>query len=380
MTPPNQGPLPRRERELIERLRQWAKDNGRDPATRTQIPLDTVWAAFRAISNRNPEAEYEPALLACILEELEQQAAITRFKQHTPDRVPLPVKIWLLPQPRPARTVQPMPIWAPALSWLAAHWVQATRKQKAAYTAINQWHKSGPDLFPLPIRERALEIFGTFGSETDFPMPEKTFDTLKSGPLFGDPALLDAAIAALRPPPPLITESFPQQDEDEGHYRRVGTGDTLLVVENATTWWSLAESLPSDHSLGYIAWGLGGTFQASVRAISAKHRITRIRYFGDLDLSGLRIPTNASQTASELGLPPVQPAPTLYRMLLELGRPRSGKESPADPAVAISLAHWLPAPQQHTAAGLLTRGQRLAQEWVNYRHLQQTTDWHADIR
>ncbi|MFJ4618725.1 hypothetical protein [Streptomyces sp. NPDC088812] len=378
-TPTDATALRRRERELLALLRQWAKDNKRRADTKTQIPLDAVLKAFRAIRNRNPEGEFEPAVLDGCLKVLEQNGLIKAFQDRTPETVSLPVSIWLLPEDRPVRTEEPMPRWHHELSWLAREWQRATPKQRTAYTALNLWRKSDPDLFAVPIRERALEIFGTFGSEADFPMPEKTFDELKSGPLFSDPDRLDEVIRTFRPPPPLLTETFPLEETD-GRYWRVGTGDVLLVVENSTTWWSLVKCLPEQHRLGYVAWGLGGTFRASVRAITAEHRISEIRYVGDLDLSGVRIPLKASHTASQLGLPAVQPTGKLYEVLLDLGRPRNAKEAPANAAEATQLASWLPAQHRADTVGLLMEGKRLAQEWVGYRYLQRNTDWYADVR
>lgn len=378
-TPAATSELPRRERELLALLRQWAKDNKRSAHTRTQIPLEAVLKAFQTIRNRNPEGQFEPAVLSDLLEVLEQYGLIKGLQERTPDQVSLPVKIWLLPEKRPVRAEEPMPRWHHELNWLAREWQRATPKQRTAYTALNLWRKSDPDLFAVPIRERALEIFGTFGSETDFPMPEKTFDELKSGPLFSDPDRLDEIIRTFRPPPPLLTETFPLEEAD-GRYRRVGTGDVLLVVENATTWWSLVECLPEQHRLGYVAWGLGSTFRASVRAITAEHRVSEIRYFGDLDLSGVRIPLKASHTASQLGLPAVQPTEVLYETLLSLGRSRIAKETPADAAEASELANWLPAQHRTATMNLLVEGRRLAQEWVGYRYLTRNTDWYAGIR
>lgn len=378
-TPAAASVMPRRERELLALLRQWAKDNKRSVHTRTQIPLEAVLKSFQTIRNRNPEGEFEPAVLSRLLDALERRDLIKGFQERTPDRVSLPVKIWLLPEKRPVRAEEPMPRWHHKLNWLAREWQRATPKQRAAYTALNLWRKSDPDLFAVPIRERALEIFGTFGSETDFPMPEKTFDELKSGPLLSDPDRMDEILHTFRPPPPLLTETFPLEEAD-GRYRRVGTGDVLLVVENATTWWSLVECLPEQHRLGYVAWGLGSTFRASVRAITAEHRVSEIRYFGDLDLSGVRIPLKASHTASQLGLPAVQPTEVLYEALLGLGRPRIAKEAPADATEAAELASWLPAQHRTDTMNLLVEGRRLAQEWVGYRYLTRNTDWYADIR
>jgi hypothetical protein len=371
--------LPRQEHELLARLRQWARDNKRSKHSKTQVPLEAIWAAFRAVRNRNPEGDYEPAVLARHLEVLARHGMIRPFREKTPEKVSLPAKIWLLPEEQPKIEEQPMPRWHPDIHWLAQEWRRATAKQRAAYAAINLWLKSEPDLFAVPIRERALEIFGTFGSEDDFPMPEKTFDDLKSGVLFSNPDRLDEVIRTLRPPPPLLTETFTLEDVDS-RYRRVGNGDVLLVIENSTTWWSIVECLPEHHRLGYVAWGLGGSFRASIRAITTKHRIAEIRYFGDLDLSGLRIPVHASRTGQQHGLPAVRPTRVLYRGLLDLGRRRGAKEAPADSAEATELAEWLPECCRADAISLLRKGNRLAQEWVGYRYLKRNMAWHVDIR
>ncbi|MEU9730607.1 Wadjet anti-phage system protein JetD domain-containing protein [Streptomyces sp. NPDC048002] len=378
-TPAEETGPSRRERELLARLRQWAKDNKRSTKSKTQIPLDAVLHTFRTVPNRNPEGEFESAVLDNCLKILERHGLIKVFQERTSEKVSLPVKIWLLPEDRPVRAEEPMPRWHHELNWLAREWQRATPKQRAAYTALNLWRKSDPDLFAVPIRERALEIFGTFGSEADFPMPEKTFDELKSGPLFSDPDRLDEVIRTFRSPPPLLTETFPLEETD-GRYCRVGTGDVLLVVENSTTWWSLVECLPEQHRLGYVAWGLGGTFRASVRAITEEHRVSDIRYFGDLDLSGVRIPLKASHTASQLGLPTVKPTEMLYEALLGQGRPRNAKEAPASAAEAAQLANWLPEQLRADTVGLLMEGKRLAQEWVGYRYLRRNTDWYTDVR
>ncbi|WP_234322773.1 Wadjet anti-phage system protein JetD domain-containing protein [Streptomyces sp. NRRL S-350] len=341
--------------------------------------MDEVLGVFHRIPHRNVAEAFEPAVLAGLLSALESNGLIEQTRQRTAEKVSLPLKVKLLAErQRPA--VPPMPMWHPALSWLATSWTTASSKQRAAYIAVNRWLKSGPDLFALPLRERCLEIFGTFGSEEDYLMPEKALDDLNSGPLFSDAARVDQLLHAFRPPPPLITETFPL--EDDSRYCRVGNGDVLFVVENATTWWSLVESLPQEHRLGYVAWGLGGTFRASIRAIKAKHGITQIRYFGDLDTSGLRIPLRTSETALELGLPPVQPAEHLYRALVSLGRPRraAAKEASISTATAVELAGWLPASCRASGVQILQAGNRLAQEWVTYRYLQQSTDWHADVR
>lgn len=345
--------------------------------SRTRIGLDEVWTAFRQVPLRNPENEYEPIVLARQLDSLEEHGKIEQFKKRTRETVTLPVGIWLLPDAAP-KPVPPMPVWHHELYWLAKEWRTATDRQRAAYLAVNAWFFSGPDFFRVPLRERALEIFGRFGSEGDFSMPEKTLDTLRSGPLFGDHDRLHEVLRTFTVHPPLLAEDFVEKVGD-GYYQRVGMGDVLLVVENVTTWWSLVNTLPENHRLGYVAWGLGGTFRASIHTISAKREIAEVRYFGDLDLSGLRIPAAAADIARKQDLPPVRPTERLYTALLDMGVPRQGKEPPAEMSMAADLVGWLPVDHRKRSTILLARGRRLAQEWVGYRHLSRDEGWYGDV-
>jgi hypothetical protein len=369
--------MKQREIDFLRFLTAAAKQKKGRKGSRTRIGLDEVWTAFRKVSLRNPENEYEPLVLARQLDSLEEHGRIEQFRKRTRERVTLPLGIWLLPD-TPPKPVPLMPVWHHELYWLAKEWPTATDRQRTAYLAVNAWFFTGPDLFRVPLRERALEIFGRSGSEEDFPMPEKTLDTLRSGPLFGDRERLHKVLRTFTVHPPLLAEDFVEKVGD-GYYQRVGMGDVLLVVENVTTWWSLVNTLPDNHRLGYVAWGLGGTFRASINTISAKRDIGEVRYFGDLDLSGLRIPAAAADIARRQSLPPVRPTERLYAALLDMGVPRRGKEPPAEMSTAAELVNWLSAEHRTKSAALLVGGRRLAQEWVGYRHLSRDESWYSDV-
>jgi hypothetical protein len=69
-----------------------------------------------------------------------------------------------------------------------------------------------------------------------------------------------------------------------------------------------------DHRVGLVGWGAGTGFEASVLSIPLVGRpISEIRYFGDLDENGLRIPANASTITQSEGLTPVVPCPSPTR-------------------------------------------------------------------
>jgi hypothetical protein len=123
--------------------------------------------------------------------------------------------------------------------------------------------------------------------------------------LFGEEDRLMSVLRTFRTPPPLLTEVVTEvvtQDDGSG-FGRVGTGDLLLVLENSTTWWSIVNALPApdEHRVGYIAWGLGGGFTRSVESIAERHRISEVRYFGDLDFSGCPHPVPGSGGGQKTG-------------------------------------------------------------------------------
>lgn len=204
----------------------------------------------------------------------------------------------------------------------------------------------------MPLRERSLEILGD----------EKALDGKLATSLFAEGRLSLDLLRARRAVPRLYTE-------------RVGDGDVLLVVENSDTFDSLVRVLTDRPGrIGSVGWGAGGGFEASVLSISRDVR--EIRYFGDLDRDGLRIPANASRLAVLSGLPAVQPAAPLYDTLFEAGQARSGQSTLSED-VAGPLVEWLDEEHRTPARALLTSGRRLAQEAVGLSCLLRWTGWHG---
>jgi hypothetical protein len=73
--------------------------------------------------------------------------------------------------------------------------------------------------------------------------------------------------------------------------RRIGNGPVLLVVENGDTFDSLSRVLTSTPTkVGFIGWGAGAAFEASVLSIGELPEVREVAYVGDLDADGLRIP------------------------------------------------------------------------------------------
>ena len=162
-------------------------------------------------------------------------------------------------------------------------------------------------------------------------------DTVSRGRLFAPGRLSLELLSAARVSPPLIRQE-------------VGTGPVLLLVENYATYHSLTATLPADGEAGTIIYSAGNTLGTVLTAIAdQEERPEALAYFGDLDVRGLEIATAGARLAAELGLPPLNPAERLYRLLLDHGRPAPAGTYPG-PAKARAAVTWLPAVSARSGA------------------------------
>jgi len=247
-------------------------------------------------------------------------------------------------------------IWHPNLAWVPRAGLR--RSQEDTMEQVNLWLHQSRDHSIVPSRERSLEVFGD----------EKAIDRLVGTVLFGPERLTLDFLRCRRVVPRLHCES-------------AGYGDVLLVVENSDTFDSILTVLRGrdDHRVGLVGWGAGSGFEASVLSIRLIGRlVSEIRYFGDLDENGLRIPANASTIAQSEGLTPVVPASGLYRALLQRGVRQHGQRRLLLETVD-KLVSWLDPTQRMAAGTLLTEGARIAQEAVGLSYLTAHDDWLLDI-
>lgn len=283
---------------LADQLAQWP---------RRTVRLTELWTLFEAADPASVGTLERRALLAGTLAELERSGLLRRSaatdKSASP---PLPTQVTL-----PAAQSTPTAIelvrsviWRPELAWVSTAG-RLTVPQVQLLAKVNTWIRDrGRDDDRVPLRERSLEILGH----------EKALDRAVGTGLFAPGRLSLTLLRTFRSHPPLPAV-------------RVGTGPVLLVVENEDTFATLLACVRRDpQQVGVIAWGAGGAFEASVRSIADLNpAVSEVRYFGDLDFDGLRIPTNAARTAATENLPPVMPAAGLYRQLLRIGVPQPGQ-------------------------------------------------------
>ncbi|GAA0739577.1 hypothetical protein Drose_17040 [Dactylosporangium roseum] len=329
-----------------------------DAWDRRTITLAELWPLF---ARADPASSTRPTrrldLAATIAALAEAGVVIPSKSLDRSAAPPLPIRLTL---PAPTATASAAELaravpWRPELAWAAT--AKLTVGQIGVLQTINGWLRDrGRDRDVLPLRERSLEVFGY----------EKRLDALIGTSLFGPGRLTLDLLRTFRAHPPLPV-------------RHVGSGPILLVVENADTFDSLSRVLPGTATnVGFVGWGAGGAFEASVLSVGELPDVRDIAYFGDLDADGLRIPAAAATAAAAEGLPAVRPAYGLYRLLLDCGAVQPG-QPPVEPQRASGIAKWL---EQLAlpARTLLVNGQRIPQEAVSTRVLMDAAaTWAEDL-
>lgn len=331
---------------LAEQLQVWPK---------ARVPLLDLW---RMLDRADPSSRTDSRrrfLLSGLLDEL-AGAGVVQLPSRSYDRTEqpyLPQFVTILRLGQSVATPRDI-VWHPALSWVPGS--QPTSSQLDLLAAVNQWLFRHRDDLVVPIRERSLEIFGE----------EKLLDRLMLTNLFAPGRLSPELLRIRRAVPQMYT-------------RIVGDGSTLLVVENSDTFDSLVRVLSdSGGPIGLVGWGAGAGFEASVVSIANLERpVSEMRYFGDLDRAGLRIPSNASALAVATGLPPVRPFTGLYGALLSVGRRQAGQTAVSS-SEGERLVQWLDPAHRQSVVRMLAAGERMAQEAVGYSYLLRHDDWRTD--
>lgn len=332
--------------------------------TQRRIGQTTVFEAFDQACPGTAGTTQGRPFLSALLDELADHHLVNLPRGRDGwDYAQPPLPRWLrLPAPPKAETTS-APVTAPALwrrelSWARAEKLTAT--QIEVLKTINRWLRDTDGDHDrrtvVPMRERSLEIFGD----------EKRLDALIATTLFAPRRLTLATLCAERIPPPLA-------------YERLGDGGIILVIENSDTFETVSTLLAGDCGrVGYVAFGGGHAFEASVARIARLDGITDIAYYGDLDDDGLRIPQRANAAATASGLPPIRPAHGLYQLLLQQDV-RGPAPRPVEPLDAERRVSWLSTTVRRSIADILTAGTRLAQEATGTLLLRRDNSWRDDL-
>jgi hypothetical protein len=313
---------------------------------RTRVPLE---ALHGLVLELEPSLRTSPLKRERLAEALEEAARAGWLRLPAQRRLygghpPLPAWVVVVRDDRDPPTVSGHDyFWRSELAWAGE--LRFRPDELERLKRVNAWLRDRDPGEPVvPVRERSLELFGD----------EKLLEQLQPGRLFLDGRLSFALLRARAVHPPFV-------------YRRVSAAPVLLVIENHHTYDSFARLLGPGSGVGILAYGAGSAFVGSVTyAADLPQPIEEIRYFGDLDAKGLRIPLDADRARGPV-LPGIRPAGRLYERLLRTGV--AAAAAPVTEATAAGLAAWLPPALRAEVEALLAGGRRMAQEAVGYTSL-----------
>jgi Uncharacterized protein conserved in bacteria C-term(DUF2220) len=324
----------------------------------SKVPLTVLQKAAAAVDNTGAATVgWRARILAAIRQlEVDGRVALPKTRIDTSGIPPLPRYVTRPAVPRTRRTRISPPVWHGDLAWAAAAFDQGqlTSADQRFLTAVNAWLSKRRGM-PVPLRERSLEIFGD----------EKLLETRISGPLFAPGRLtLDLLETYLCWPP--VERLY------------LGPGD-WLIVENYTTYHSLARRAGELGFDGQIIWGSGNGVTTRLAALATEAaRPPQLYYFGDIDAGGLRIARSAAARAENLYLPKLTAAQGLYAFTASHGIRRADHNSRRPDATILAWAReWLGKPLGAAVTDVLAAGERIVQETVGTELLHTTslTDW-----
>lgn len=321
-----------------------------------RVPLKVLQIAAASVDRTGAVSPGWRARISAALDSLRAQDRIT-FPKTRYDRSgnpPLPSYVQR-PRATNVRSEPPKaPVWHAEMAWATRLFDRLAPAEQHFVVAVNAWLSKRRGI-AVPLRERSLEIFGD----------EKLLERRVTSPLFAPGRLSLEMLETFLCWPPV---------------EQSGTGPgNWLIVENYTTYHSLAARAREAGFDGRIIWGSGngvGTRLAAL-AINPPYPV-RLYYFGDIDAGGFRIARSAVARAAEHGLPAVHAAGGLYRLLMEHGMARDDtKARTPDPLLQEWTAEWLGEPAGSAAAAVLGRKQRIVQEAVGSELLSRNAiaDW-----
>ncbi len=225
--------------------------------------------------------------------------------------------------------------WEPTRMVQFAHKLKTIPELERA-VAVNHYLKQRKtDAESIPHRERALEIFGD----------EKALDSaVRKGLFSGQISLAD--LDCFYCPEPLPFRPFSLDIRET-------RGLPILVVENNCTYWSCCRANESLRRYAAVVYGKG--FEAcssdqgtaverasdGLRGIEEQVGASGVRYFGDLDPTGLAIPRRINRYREEAGLRPMRPEVRLYEALLTIDRAAPPLHSQAKDHDPVWAREWL---------------------------------------
>lgn len=211
---------------------------------------------------------------------------------------------------------------------------------------IRDWLASGGrKAEKVPLKERSAEILGD----------EKRLDQLLKTDLFAQGALTIETLRCYPVYPALIWE------------QGCADASAILIVENSNTYHSFCQWNAKSQQYAACVYGNGFMIHHMCEGLRKVFQQTnpkaQANYFGDLDATGIRIPTELSRLGH--GLPAIVPAEQWYEVLLDqfqLAQSKLRKVSPG--AWTEKSLEWFTPALRVRITAVFRQGYRVPQELV----------------
>ncbi|MFT5699828.1 MAG: hypothetical protein ACI8ZB_002694 [Desulforhopalus sp.] len=207
-------------------------------------------------------------------------------------------------------SMQNQTAWEPKRMAAFAHKLKSIAELESA-AKVNAYLLNRPaDAVLIPHRERALRIFAD----------EKALDNNTRNGLFNGLITL-TDLDCFYCPEPLPFHALSMDSVEIA-------GKPLLVVENANTYWSCCRANSVVRRYAAVIYGQGFKVMANAAArandglldIENQLHSKGVAYFGDLDPTGIAIPTRINECREANSLPLLYAEYSLYQVLLEIDR------------------------------------------------------------
>jgi hypothetical protein len=235
--------------------------------------------------------------------------------------------------------------WPPELAFAS---MLKNRTHLEALRLIQEWLAAGGrKAIQVPIKERSAEIFGD----------EKRLDRLLKTDLFAPGRLTLETLRCYPVYPNLVWE------------RGSAQSPSILILENSNTYHSFCAWNAETAEYAACVYGHGfmihHTYLDLQRVLDQTNPSAAIHYFGDLDVTGIRIPIELSRLLEQRGLPKATPAERWYGFLLDMfpeAQLRIRKKSPGN--WTHSDLSWFSRDLQERVKAVFELGFRVPQELV----------------
>lgn len=338
-------------------------------APRRRLESSGLWECFRQAFPYRPGGAENRKWLLRALEEAVVQGIIRLPSQRGNcwDRTlepQLPTVVWKnqVQETRRVESWREYP-WLPQLDWVA-HLPMLSEEHEAFLKRVQQALREGQLRQQAPLTYRSLQLTGN----------EKRLGELLHTSFFRPGRLSLELLGCVPDIPPLAMEE-------------VGESNVVLIFENAAAFRTASRVLKQyvRPPYGLLGFGAGAAFERSILHIPFfKRQVECIEYVGDLDRPGLRVARNAARLANAQGLPPVLPARSLHRAMLQsirqFGYPNGLEYDARERRKAAGdeeLIGWLPEDVRMECLLMIQAGNRIPEEVLGPNELQQV--WQASF-